>query len=111
MHQADQPDAVEALEVVERTSIDSIEQLDPSEAFAQLAALVALTANPDLVGRPVLLLGLDKVRFRRPVVPGDRLTLQATRLWVRRGIWRFAVEARVEGEKVASAELSATIRR
>ena len=82
-----------------------------TEAFAQLAALVALTANPDLVGRPVLLLGLDKVRFRRPVVPGDRLTLQATRLWVRRGIWRFAVEARVEDEKVASAELSATIRR
>lgn len=80
-----------------------------AEAFAQLAALVALTANRHLVGRPVLLLGLDKVRFRRPVQPGDRVDLHVERLWVKRGIWRFAAHAEIDGERAASAELSATI--
>jgi 3-hydroxyacyl-[acyl-carrier-protein] dehydratase len=80
-----------------------------TEAFAQLCALTALTANRHLVGRPVLLLGLDKVRFRQPVVPGDRLVLHCERLWLRRGLWRFSVQAEVDGAKVASAELSATV--
>lgn len=80
-----------------------------TEAFAQVAALVALTANRHLVGRPVLLIGLDKVRFRRPVVPGDRVVLRASRQWIRRGIWRFSAEAEIDGERVASADLSATL--
>jgi 3-hydroxyacyl-[acyl-carrier-protein] dehydratase len=80
-----------------------------AEAFAQVAALVALTANRHLVGRPVLLIGLDKVRFRRPVVPGDRVVMRATRQWIRLGIWGFSAEAEIDGERVASADLSATL--
>lgn len=80
-----------------------------TEAFAQVAALVALSANRHLVGRPVLLVGLDNVRFRRPVVPGDRVILRAECQWVRLGIWRFSAEAEIDGERVASADLSATL--
>lgn len=80
-----------------------------TEAFAQLAAVIALTANRHLVGRPVLLLGLDKVRFRQPVVPGDRIRLVGERQWLRRGLWRFSVRAEVDDQRVASAELSATV--
>ena len=80
-----------------------------TEAFAQLAAVIALTANRHLVGRPVLLIGLDKVRFRQPVVPGDCIRLVGERQWLRRGIWRFALEAHVGDNLVASAALSATV--
>jgi 3-hydroxyacyl-[acyl-carrier-protein] dehydratase len=80
-----------------------------TEAFAQVAALIALTANRHMVGRPVLLLGLDKVRFRRPVLPGDLVRITATRQWVRRGIWRFSAIAEIDGERAASADLSATV--
>ena len=43
-----------------------------TEAFAQTAGIVALSAHDDLAGKTVFLLGLDKVRFRKPVRPGDR---------------------------------------
>ncbi len=79
------------------------------EAFAQTAGIVALTAHEDLARKTVLLLGIDKVRFRRPVRPGDRLEITAEKQGVSRGIWTFRVVARVDGAKVADGSLMATV--
>lgn len=80
-----------------------------TEAFAQLACVVAMAANPDAQGREVYLLGTDKVRFRRPVVPGDLVMLEVAVLAVRKGIWKFRAEATVDGQRVAEGELLATV--
>jgi 3-hydroxyacyl-[acyl-carrier-protein] dehydratase len=49
--------------------------------------------------------GIDDARFRRPVVPGDRLVLRATLERAIRGIWKFATLAEVDGEVAASATM------
>jgi len=79
------------------------------EAFAQLAGVVALTAHTDFAGKTVYLLGLDKVRFRKPVYPGDRITITCEKESDSRGIWRFRVEGTVEGQKVADGWVMATV--
>ncbi len=79
------------------------------EAFAQTAGIVALSAHEDLAGRTVYLLGLDKVRFRRPVRPGDRILITAEKESERRGIWNFKVVATVDGVKVADGGVMATV--
>ncbi len=79
------------------------------EAFAQTAGIVALSAHEDLAGRAVYLLGLDKVRFRKPVRPGDRVLITAEKESERRGIWNFKVVATVDGVKVADGGVMATV--
>lgn len=80
-----------------------------AEAFAQTAAIVALTANPELAGQGVFLMGLDKVRFRKPVVPGDTLTIHVETTYARRRMWTFACRGEVDGARVAEGEVMATI--
>ncbi len=80
-----------------------------TEAFAQTAGIVALSAHDDMAGKTVFLLGLDKVRFRKPVRPGDRLVITAEKQAVSRGIWTFKVVATVDGVKVADGGVMATV--
>ncbi|MEL6349071.1 MAG: 3-hydroxyacyl-ACP dehydratase FabZ [Myxococcota bacterium] len=80
-----------------------------AEAFAQLAGVIALSAYPDLSGKAVYLLGLDKVRFRKPVTPGDQLRITCEKISARRNIWRFSALAQVDGERVADGEVMATV--
>ena len=77
------------------------------EALAQTTGLLAGQSQPDVLGKgkTYYLVGLDKVRFKRPVVPGDKLSLEATYLRHKRNIWAFACRAEVDGEFVASAEI------
>lgn len=49
--------------------------------------------------------GIDEARFKKPVVPGDQLHLHSTLERQMRGVWKFAVEARVDGQIVASAKI------
>jgi len=79
------------------------------EAFAQVAGVVALSAFPDLQGKTVYLLGLDKVRFRKPVRPGDQLVITVTKESESRGIWKFHAVAEVDGTKVADGGVMATV--
>ncbi len=79
------------------------------EAFAQVAGVIALSAYPDLAGKAVYLLGLDKVRFRKPVRPGDRVIITVTKESESRGIWRFSAVAEVDGKKVADGGVMATV--
>ena len=52
-----------------------------------------------------MLAGIDKAKFRRPVVPGDRLDMEVMMLRVRSGIVCVAGEVKVAGKTVCSAEL------
>ena len=79
------------------------------QAFAQAAGIVALSAHEDLAGMAVYLLGLDKVRFRKPVRPGDQVLITAVKAAERRGIWNFDVVATVDGVKVADGGVMATV--
>ena len=77
------------------------------EAMAQTAGAICLhNANS---GRPSLVyfLTIDNAKFRKPVVPGDRLELRVVKEKQRGNIWRFACEAVVDGQKVAEAVISA----
>lgn len=77
------------------------------EALAQTAGILAfVTAGvyPD-ENRPMYFVGIDKARFRRPVEPGDQLTLTATLERSMRGIWKFSTAAHVGETEAASAEM------
>lgn len=75
------------------------------EAMAQVGALV-LMVDPKFSGVKPLMVGLEKVRFRRPVVPGDRLEMTADVLWFRKGIGCMKGTASVDGELAADAQLT-----
>ncbi len=82
------------------------------EAMAQATGILAMASRPDEVGEKALyyFVGIDKARFKRPVEPGDQLILEVKLGAVRRGIWKFHGEARVEDRIVASAEIMCTAR-
>jgi len=80
-----------------------------AEAFAQLAGIVALTAHPDQAGKAVFLTGLDKMRFRRPVTPGDQIMISCEKTQERQGIWKFTAHAEVDGVRVANGIVTATV--
>jgi 3-hydroxyacyl-[acyl-carrier-protein] dehydratase len=69
------------------------------EAMAQAAGLLL----PD--GSSALLAQIKEARFRRPVVPGDQVRIEAERLGGLGGLHRFAVKASVDGTAVAEAEI------
>jgi len=77
------------------------------EAMAQTAGILTfVTANiyPDDSVR-FYFAGIDKARFRRPVVPGDQVRLTATLERRIRTIWKYSTSATVDGNEVASAEM------
>lgn len=70
------------------------------EAMAQAAGILGfktMNKKPE-DGSIYYFVGCDEVRFKRPVVPGDRLQLEAKILSEKRGIWKFEVRASVDGE-------------
>lgn len=80
------------------------------EALAQATGILAFKSE---VGRPksgqiYMLVGVDKVRFKRTVEPGDQLRLSVEVMTVKRGMWKFKCEASVEGKVVTTAELMCT---
>ena len=75
------------------------------EALAQAAGLLA---SATIEGRGQVfpyLVGVDEVKFRRPVVPGDQLRLDVTLVQSRGRYWRFQAAASVLGERATEAEL------
>ena len=80
------------------------------EALAQAGALLAASlVGFDPAKQVIYFLGIDKARFRKPVVPGDLLMLEVVPLRKGGAIWKLRGEAKVEGATVAEAELMATI--
>ena len=77
------------------------------EALAQAGALLAHRSTDGVErGHVCVLTGLDHVRFRRPVLPGDQLHLEVVLQRRRRPLWKLSGTARVDGQLVAEAELS-----
>lgn len=79
------------------------------EAMAQVGGVLAYRSQPDTEGKVVYFMGIDKAKFRRPVVPGDTLEFVLEVIKQRRDIWVFKAEAFVDGERAAEAEIKATI--
>jgi 3-hydroxyacyl-[acyl-carrier-protein] dehydratase len=75
------------------------------EALAQLAGLLVYDM-PEGQGKLGVFTGVEKVRFRRMVQPGDRLDLKATLLKMRPPLCRFEVTASVDGETCVAGEIS-----
>ncbi|MEQ1931130.1 MAG: 3-hydroxyacyl-ACP dehydratase FabZ [Parvularculaceae bacterium] len=80
------------------------------EAMAQAAAAyTSYTENLDTDGKIVLFMGVDKARFRKPVVPGDRLRIVVKTAQRRPPVWRFEGEAFVDDKLVADATFAAML--
>jgi 3-hydroxyacyl-[acyl-carrier-protein] dehydratase len=75
------------------------------EALAQ-AGSVLLLSQPEDRGKLPLFAGIDGLRFRRPVVPGDQLKLEVEFTMRRRSIGRGRARAPVDGELAAEGELT-----
>lgn len=77
------------------------------EAMAQAAGILGFKTldKTPADGSIYLFAGADKVRFRRQVVPGDQLQLEAAVVSVKRGIWKFECKATVDGALAASATI------
>jgi len=73
------------------------------EAMAQVGG-VLLEASAAGAGRPAMLAGMDRVRFRRPVLPGDQLIAEVQLLRLHQDFGKVRAIGRVEGEIVAEAE-------
>lgn len=74
------------------------------EAMAQAAGILGFKTmeKKPSDGSIYYFVGSEKLRFKRPVVPGDQLRLEASIVREKRGIWKFACKATVEGELVSS---------
>jgi len=80
------------------------------EAMAQTAGILVSNSLPQKQYKtPVYFLGVDNVRFRKPVVPGDQLRLELEITKHRQSIWGFKGKALVEGKLVAEGELLAML--
>ncbi len=82
------------------------------EAMAQAAGILAFKTDnivPD-ENSTYFLVGIDKTRFKRPVIPGDQLLLEIELLRSKRGIWVFAGKASVDGQLAVSTELMCTVK-
>ena len=80
------------------------------EALAQATGILAFKSE---VGKPIdgqiyMLVGIDKVRFKHMVEPGDQLRLEVEVMVVKRGIWKFKCKALIDGKIVTTAELMCT---
>ena len=78
------------------------------EAMAQVGAIFARNARGGVADNKVFVLtGLDNVKFKRPVEPGDQLRMELTCLKRRGSFWKMQGTATVDGKLVAQAEISA----
>lgn len=79
------------------------------EALAQVGAILALREFEDRENWIPLFSGIDKARFRKPVLPGDTLILEVTALRTGRKIQKMWGEAKVNGDITAEAEILSMI--
>ena len=75
------------------------------ESIAQVGAVMALR-QPSSLGKIVFFAGIDNVRFRRPVIPGDQLKIEVEVLWFKRGLGKMKGKATVEEELVCEGDFT-----
>ncbi len=79
------------------------------EALAQVGAVYALSQMENRETKLVLFSGIDNARFRRPVVPGDTLTLEVTPVRVGSRVQKMSGRALVDGQLAAEADIMSVI--
>lgn len=80
------------------------------EAMAQTAgALCVHSLGADSPPQLVYFMTIDKAKFRKPVEPGDQVHFHVKKIKQRSNIWKFEAIAKVDGAKVAEAEISAML--
>jgi len=81
------------------------------EALAQTAAILALSGmtEEERKGKVTYFMGIDAARFRKPVVPGDRLELWVEVVKAKGPVVKVKGEAKVDGQVVAEAEIMAML--
>jgi len=83
------------------------------EAMAQVGGVLARLSIPDVMERKemgeIFFVSMDKVKFRKPVVPGDQIRFENEALRTGGRIWKMAGNAFVDGDLVAEANLVAVI--
>jgi len=83
------------------------------EAMAQVGGIIARLSIPGVMERenpdPIRFVAMDKVKFRKPVVPGDQIRFEIEPQRTGSKVWRVAGKALVDGQLVAEAVMVATI--
>ena len=79
------------------------------EGMAQTAGALCVAAKGDKAPKIVYFMTIDHAKFRKPVGPGDRVEYHLTKLKQRANMWWFKGEAKVDGQLVCEAELSAML--
>jgi len=83
------------------------------EAMAQVGGILARLSMPEVMDGDnwgsIFFISMDKVKFRKPVIPGDQIVFKITPLRKGSRIWKIAGKAFVGDDLVAEAELLATI--
>jgi UDP-3-O-[3-hydroxymyristoyl] N-acetylglucosamine deacetylase/3-hydroxyacyl-[acyl-carrier-protein] dehydratase len=79
------------------------------EAMAQVGGILLLNTLDDVDDVLVYFMGIDKVRFRKPVVPGDQLRLEAELLKIKGRTCKLLARAYVDGQLVAEGEMMASV--
>jgi len=82
------------------------------EALAQTAAILSFKTMGDGPDDKSVyyFVGIDGARFKRPVSPGDQLIMEVSIIANKRGLWKFAAVAKVDGQVATEAELMCTVR-
>jgi len=83
------------------------------EAMAQTAAILSFKTLGDKPDDKSVyyFVGIDGARFKRPVGPGDQLIIDVAITLNKRGMWKFAAQAKVDGQLACEAELICTVRK
>ena len=79
------------------------------EALAQSGVLLIAPGLEDIDNKLFLFSGMDRVRFRRRVVPGDRLDMHCVLTRHKMQVYKMEAKAMVEGEVAAEAEMTAAV--
>ncbi len=79
------------------------------EAMAQASGVLGFKSM-DSNDQLYLYAGIDKARFKQPVVPGDRLDIEVTVVKVKRNIWKFVGVASVDGKEACAAEFMCALK-
>jgi beta-hydroxyacyl-ACP dehydratase FabZ len=79
------------------------------EALAQVGVMLLLNNDPDRSSKLVYFSGIDRCRFRQPVVPGDQLRIEVTVLRQRDRYYKMKGQALVDGNIAVEAELSCSV--
>ncbi|MBV9347905.1 MAG: 3-hydroxyacyl-ACP dehydratase FabZ [Pseudolabrys sp.] len=77
------------------------------EGMAQTGGVLCVLASPEKASAVVYFMTIDEAKFRKPVMPGDTVEYHMHLLRKRRNMWWYRAEAKVRGEIVAEAVLSA----